>query len=178
MLWVESLSGRGVQVCQWHATGRWFSPVLQFFATNKTDRHDITEILLNVALNTTKQTNIFSCKKGMRINIICTYIILRINISWYLIHVWRTMTKCNSIAWNGKRIPIETIRTTPILFFQSNVVVVLVFFVFLFLFFFFLYIFFIFLCLMTLQIKHNIHTLSFKIKFIRIKSSVCPKQIS
>jgi hypothetical protein len=29
----------------------------EFFATNKTDRHDITEILLNVALNTTKQTN-------------------------------------------------------------------------------------------------------------------------
>jgi hypothetical protein len=30
-------------VCQWLATGRWFSPV---FHTNKTDRHDITEILL------------------------------------------------------------------------------------------------------------------------------------
>ena len=27
------------------------------FPTNKTDRHDITEILLKVALNTTKQTN-------------------------------------------------------------------------------------------------------------------------
>jgi hypothetical protein len=26
-------------------------------STNKTDRHDITEILLKVALNTTKQTN-------------------------------------------------------------------------------------------------------------------------
>jgi hypothetical protein len=27
-------------------------------STNKTDRHDITEILLKVALNTIKQTNI------------------------------------------------------------------------------------------------------------------------
>jgi hypothetical protein len=31
-----------------HVTGRWFSPVS---STNKTDRHDITEILLKVALN-------------------------------------------------------------------------------------------------------------------------------
>ena len=30
------------KVCQWFATGRWFSPVS---STNKTDRQDITEIL-------------------------------------------------------------------------------------------------------------------------------------
>jgi hypothetical protein len=41
-------------VCQWLATGRWFSPVS---STNKTDHYDITEILLKVALNTIKQTN-------------------------------------------------------------------------------------------------------------------------
>jgi hypothetical protein len=35
-------------VCQWHATGRWFSLA---FSTNKTDSHDTTEILLKVALN-------------------------------------------------------------------------------------------------------------------------------
>jgi hypothetical protein len=37
------------QVCQWLAVaiGQWFSPVS---STNKTDRHDITEILLKVAL--------------------------------------------------------------------------------------------------------------------------------
>jgi hypothetical protein len=34
---------------QWHAAGQWFSPV---FYTNKTDHHDITKILLKVALNT------------------------------------------------------------------------------------------------------------------------------
>jgi hypothetical protein len=32
----------------------WLSPV---FSTNKIDRHDTTEILLKVALNTIKQTN-------------------------------------------------------------------------------------------------------------------------
>jgi len=35
-------------------SGLWFSPVS---STNKTDRHDITEILLKVALNTIKQKN-------------------------------------------------------------------------------------------------------------------------
>jgi hypothetical protein len=45
------------KVCQWLATGRWFSPGTPVSSTNKTDRHDITEILLKVALNTIKQTN-------------------------------------------------------------------------------------------------------------------------
>jgi len=42
------------------ATGQWFSPGPTVSSTNKTDRHDITEILLKVALkllNTIKQTN-------------------------------------------------------------------------------------------------------------------------
>ena len=36
---------------------RWFSPDTQVSSTNKTDRHDITEILLKVALNTINQPN-------------------------------------------------------------------------------------------------------------------------
>jgi len=36
------------------ATGRWFSLGTPVSSTNKTDRHDITEILLKVALNTIK----------------------------------------------------------------------------------------------------------------------------
>ena len=48
------------KVCQWLATGRWFSPGIRVSSTNKTDRHDITEILLKVALSTIKpnQTNV------------------------------------------------------------------------------------------------------------------------
>jgi hypothetical protein len=37
------------KVCQRHAAGRWFSLVS---STIKTDRHDITEIMLKVALST------------------------------------------------------------------------------------------------------------------------------
>jgi hypothetical protein len=41
------------KVCQWLAAGWWFSPGTAVSFTNKTDRHDITEILLKVALNAT-----------------------------------------------------------------------------------------------------------------------------
>jgi hypothetical protein len=40
------------KVCQWLAVGRWFSVGTPVSSTNKTDRHDIAEILLKVALNT------------------------------------------------------------------------------------------------------------------------------
>jgi hypothetical protein len=55
-LWIRIPFRRGVldttlcdKICQWLATGRWFSPVS---STNKTDRTDITERLLKVVLNT------------------------------------------------------------------------------------------------------------------------------
>ena len=59
MLWVRiSTRARCTtlcdKVCQWLVTGRWFSPVSSI---NKTDRHEITEILLKVTLSTIKQTN-------------------------------------------------------------------------------------------------------------------------
>jgi len=40
------------KVCQWLATGPWFSPGHPVSSTYKTDRHNVTEILLKVALNT------------------------------------------------------------------------------------------------------------------------------
>ena len=46
------------KVFQRFATGQWFSPGPPVFSTNKSDPHDITEILLKVAaLNTVKPTN-------------------------------------------------------------------------------------------------------------------------
>jgi hypothetical protein len=58
-LWVRIPLRRGVlyttlcdEVCQWLATGQWFSPGTLVSSTNKADCHDITEILLKVALNT------------------------------------------------------------------------------------------------------------------------------
>jgi hypothetical protein len=63
-LWVRIPLRRGVldttlcdQACQWLATGRWFSPGTPVSSTNKTDSHDIAEILLKVALSTINQTN-------------------------------------------------------------------------------------------------------------------------
>ena len=58
----ESRSGWGVQhyVIKWFTTGWWFSPGPPVSSTNKTDCHDIAEILLKVALNTIKQTNIYT----------------------------------------------------------------------------------------------------------------------
>ena len=62
-LWVRTQLRRGVldttlcdKVCQLFATGRWFSPGTPVSSTNKTDRHDITEMLLKVALITIKLT--------------------------------------------------------------------------------------------------------------------------
>ena len=57
MLWVRiSIRARCTtlcdKVCQWLET-----PAPMVSSTNKTDRHDITEIMLKVALNTIKQTN-------------------------------------------------------------------------------------------------------------------------
>ena len=40
------------KVCQWFVAGQWFSLGTPVSSTNKADRHDITEILLKVALNT------------------------------------------------------------------------------------------------------------------------------
>ena len=48
------------KVCQWLATGGWFFPGTLVSSTNKNDRHDITEILLKVALNTITTTMYWS----------------------------------------------------------------------------------------------------------------------
>ena len=41
------------KVCQGLAGGWWFSPDTPVSSTTKADRHDIAEILLRIALNTT-----------------------------------------------------------------------------------------------------------------------------
>ena len=46
------------KACQWFTTGQWFSPGTLISSTNKSDRHDISEILLKVELNTKTQTPI------------------------------------------------------------------------------------------------------------------------
>ena len=62
MLWVQlPLRVRSTtlcdKVCQLLVAGQWFSPGPPVSSTNKTGRHDITEIFLKVTSNTIKQTN-------------------------------------------------------------------------------------------------------------------------
>jgi hypothetical protein len=49
------LAASSDKVYQLLAHGRWFSPGTPSSSTTKTGRHDITEILLKVALNTKNQ---------------------------------------------------------------------------------------------------------------------------
>ena len=63
MLWVRiSIRARCTTLCdkvyQWLATGQWFSLGTSVSSTNKTDHHDITEILLKVMLNIINYPNL------------------------------------------------------------------------------------------------------------------------
>jgi len=72
MLWVRIQLRRGVlettlcdQVCQWLAAGRWFSPGTPVSSTNKTDRHDITEICFESGVKHHKpKPEYFKCVDG------------------------------------------------------------------------------------------------------------------
>jgi hypothetical protein len=72
---LKSRSWRGVldttlcdKVCQWLATGRWFSLIS---STNKNDCHDIAEILMKMALNTISQTPSLSHDKRYSMILSC-----------------------------------------------------------------------------------------------------------
>jgi hypothetical protein len=55
---VNSTRSASDKVYQLLAHGWWFSPGTPASSTTKTDRHDIAEILLKVALSTTNQSSI------------------------------------------------------------------------------------------------------------------------
>ena len=67
------------KVWQWLAVGRWFSPVS---STNKTDQHDITEILLKVVLNTLTLTFVSNIKSEMRVGSWETTLLLNLLINY------------------------------------------------------------------------------------------------
>jgi len=55
------------KVCQWPATGLWFSPSTLVSSTNKTDCHNITEILLTLTqYHVTFTLFLFYCRHGTR----------------------------------------------------------------------------------------------------------------
>ena len=98
MLWVRLPPMRGVldttlcdKVCQWFATGRWFSLCTQVFSTNKTDCHNITEILSKVALNIINQIK----PSSNQYNNVCISAISMIG------------TVLQTIHHSGKRVPLD-----------------------------------------------------------------------
>ena len=52
------------KVCQQLATGRWFSLITPVSSSNKSHRHNITEILLKVPLNTIKPNQTIDISVG------------------------------------------------------------------------------------------------------------------
>jgi hypothetical protein len=61
------------KVCQWLATGRWFSQGTSVSSTNKSDCHNIAEILLKTIGNTHRTWQI--CGKYIDIcQLVCSYI--------------------------------------------------------------------------------------------------------
>ena len=68
------------KVCQWLSPGRWFSPDPPVSSINKTDRHDITEILLKHH----QTNNIFS-------HIFCCFVYCVIYQDWFC---FRYLTLC------------------------------------------------------------------------------------
>jgi hypothetical protein len=98
MLWVWiSIRARCTtlcdKVCQWLATGLWFSPDTPISSTNKTERHDVTEILFNMALNTIKQTNKHS-------NIVSYFILFSMNMP---MQQWGQMQMPPGQQFNGQQ---------------------------------------------------------------------------
>ena len=65
------------KVCQWLATGWWFSPGTLDSSINKTDHHDITEILLKVVLNIITP---------LRISIVSEWLLFHTNSAIFQLH--------------------------------------------------------------------------------------------
>jgi len=70
------------KVCQSLATCQWFSPGTLVSSTNKTDCHDITEILLKVALNTISQNLTLFSSVEDQYEVYCIWFFLLFMIWW------------------------------------------------------------------------------------------------
>ena len=73
------------QVCQWLAADRCFFPGTPVSSTNETDRHEIAEILLKVALNTKTYF-----RSGAAIIVELSEWNASINLTIYQVHVGKT----------------------------------------------------------------------------------------
>jgi hypothetical protein len=121
-LWVfKSHSWQGVldtilcdEVCQWLAAGLWFSICTPFSSTNKTDRHDITEILLKVPLNSGTITLTSSFWLVMSMDFIICNLPYLLSLRFeHLLHVFRT--------WNVQTFkPLLAVVLTDLMMIEKN----------------------------------------------------------
>jgi hypothetical protein len=65
------------KVCKWLAKGLWFSPGTPVSSTNKTNRQDITDIWLMVALNNKTVTTDLQLRKKIIIYSMCIYFVIK-----------------------------------------------------------------------------------------------------
>jgi hypothetical protein len=77
-----------LQVCQWLAVCRWFSPGTPISSTNKTDRSEKTEILLKMPINQTKNKRKLSPTLGCVMGPIFT------SLSNDIFHVFSPVVSC------------------------------------------------------------------------------------
>ena len=123
MLWVRIPLRWGVldttlcdKVCQWLTTGRLFSPGTLLSSTNKIDLHDITEILLKVALNTINQTK--TIYAGMMCVRSSTKILHSVLIQHKTCPPWAILIYL--IGWNFKIFSYKTTNTNDLLVVTYN----------------------------------------------------------
>ena len=109
-LWVRILLRQGAldatlcdKVCQWLATGRWFSPDTSVSSTNKTDRHGIAEILLKVTLNTITLTLWTILRLRGYINA-CDYFLLNILLIYWCLWIGLLSFQRFITVWNMVKI--------------------------------------------------------------------------
>ena len=104
------------KVCQWLAAGRWFSLGTLVSSTNKTDRHDIAEILLKVGLNTITLTHTFNVPWWYLKNvydflstrqICCMEVYLKYE--WCTPHLGNTLTHIKTPKWTFQSIVIYNV---------------------------------------------------------------------
>ena len=85
------------KVCRWLATGQWFSLGTMVFSTNKTVRHNITEILFKLVLHHNPNRNkMMALQLPMQSKCIITNQWL---IDWFIIVLNATFSNISAISW-------------------------------------------------------------------------------
>jgi hypothetical protein len=83
------------KVWQWLAAGRWFFPCTSVSSTNKTDSHDIAEILLKVSEWVSEWVSDYYLTPT---KYLFSYIMART--SWLMVMMMSALHQTNTLSWN------------------------------------------------------------------------------